>query len=113
MKKLVSLVLFVASFGSFAGPNEANNSTVCSWGILSQFDKPTAAQKHCEGFAGPNGFRSDNPNRANWVNACMPMVNQAIAMCNNTDLPCMKSVIGPLKPQVCALNQRFQAAIKK
>jgi hypothetical protein len=107
MKKLASLVLFAVSFGSLAGPSEVNNSNVCSWGILSQFEKSAAAQKHCEGFAGPNGFRTDNPNRANWINACMPIVNQAIAMCDGTDLSCMKKLIGPLKPQVCALNQRF------
>jgi hypothetical protein len=111
MIKQISIAVFlsVLSLGSFA---QTNISTVCSWGVRSQVEKSTAAQLHCESFAGPNGFRSDNPDRAKWIGACMPIVNQAVASCSNTDVPCMKTAIGPLKPQVCALNQQFQTLKK-
>lgn len=108
-KKLIAVFLLAVSSVSFA---ESNNNSVCSWGIYSQFEKATAGQRHCEAYAGPNGFRSDNPNRAKWIGACMPIVNQAVANCSNTDLPCMKAAILPLKPQVCALNQQFQTVKK-
>ena len=108
MKKLIASILLTASVCSFA---QSNSSIVCSWGVMHQFDKSTAAQGHCNAFAGPNGFRAD-PERANWINACRPIVNQAVANCNDTDLPCMKAVIPPLQPQICALNQRFQTVKK-
>ena len=110
MKKiLITSILMATSFWSLA---QTRSTSVCSWGVLSQLDKTSAAQRHCESFAGPNDFRADNPNRAHWINACMPIVNQAVAGCNGTDSSCMKAAIMPLKPEVCALNQRFQTVKK-
>jgi hypothetical protein len=107
-QKLIAVFLLAVSSTSFA---QSNNSSVCSWGVLSNFEKSTAGQQHCSIYAGPNGFVTNNPNRANWIAACTPIVNQAVANC--TDMPCMKAAIFPaLRPQVCALNQQF-LAVKK
>jgi hypothetical protein len=106
MKKLIASILLTASVCSFA---QSNNTTICSWGVLRDFDKTSAAPRHCEGYAGLNDFGAKNPNRPQWINACMPIVNQAVANCNDTDIACMKAAILPLKPQICSLNQRFQA----
>jgi len=109
MKKLITSIMLTVSACSFA---QSNSSTVCSWGVMSHFDKSIAAQGHCNAYAGPNGFRADNRERANWINACRSIVNQEVANCNDTDLPCMKAAILPLQPQICALNQRFQTVKK-
>ncbi len=109
MKKLITSILLTTSVWSFA---QTKSETVCSWGVMSQFDKTIAAQRHCEAYAGPNGFKADNPKRAQWINACEHIVNPAVAPCNSADLSCMKAAIAPLGPRVCELNHQHQTVKK-
>lgn len=95
-------------FACIAATGQAQTiNKVCSWGVLSNFAKATAASQHCTMYAGPNGFRPENPKRSQWINDCMGLVNGAIAACADTDLQCQKDRIRPLQGAVCALNDKY------